>query len=58
MAKEKTMSQKLRELADWLDAYEKWYKQWKENNEKDGDVETDEGGQPGGPPPPPPGGGH
>lgn len=54
MAKEKTMSQKLRELADWLESYEKWYKEWKEKNQKDGEVTTDEGGSPSPPPPPPP----
>lgn len=52
MAKEKTISQKLRELADWLEAYEKWYREYQQNASTE-----DEGGQPGGPPPPPPPGG-
>lgn len=54
MAKEKTTIQRLRDLADWLEIYEKWYKEWKEQNQKDGDVTTDEGGSPNPPPPPPP----
>lgn len=51
----KTISKTLRDLADWHEKYDAFYKSWKEKN---ADVTTeddgDEGSNPGGPPPPPP----